>query len=397
VKIRLHPLLTPSINWLLLALPLAFVFRFVPSFQNETLLFVFSGIAIVPLAGWMSRATDHLAERTGPGLGGLLNATFGNMPELIIAVMALRHGLIGVVKASITGSLIGNILLVLGSAILIGGIRYPHQYFNKTAARATATSLALAAIGLIIPSVFHVVAQRQGGGGLLLAQQHLSLAISGVLLGTYLLWLIFTLVTHKGLFAKETEEKNVVDCGKDKVWPLRSSLIALGLATFLLAIMSEFFSGSVEAAGSSLGLKEAFIGIIIIAVIGNAAEFLTTVSIARKNKMDLSLSIAMGSSLQIALFVTPVLVFASSLLGQPMSLEFTLPEIAAIVLAVGIAILITGDGECSWIEGVQLISVYLILAILFFFLPDPKEIGKSHTNQRPPLHEGPAVHRSLGA
>ncbi len=366
------------LDWLLLAVPAAFAIHYVPAWKNETLLFIVTGIAIIPLAGWMGRATEHLGARAGHGVGGLLNATFGNAAELIIALMALSKGLTGVVKASIAGSIIGNILLVLGASILAGGMRFHRQTFNQTAARISATSLSLAAIGLIIPTIFHMSADRQPGGWSPQAEQNLSMAIAAVLFVSYLLSLVFSLITHKALFAGEGSGKGKRDEETETVWSVSKAITMLAMATMLVAFMSEFLVGSVEAARESLGLTEVFVGVIIVAFIGNAAEHSTAVSVALKNKMDLSLGIAIGSSLQIALFVTPVLVFASYLFGQPMTLEFSLPEIAAVALAVWIVAGISGDGECNWLEGVQLLSVYLIITILFFFLPEPAHMQNGY-------------------
>ncbi|MGE5058417.1 MAG: calcium/proton exchanger [Betaproteobacteria bacterium] len=386
------------LDWLLLALPAALAIRYVPAWKNEAMLFIISGIAIIPLAGWMGRATEHLGARAGHGIGGLLNATFGNAAELIIALMALSKGLIGVVKASITGSIIGNILLVLGASILAGGMRFTRQTFNQTVARISATSLNLAAIGLIIPTIFHMAADRQPGGWSPQAEQSLSLAIAAVLFITYILSLVFSLITHKELFGGEVGGKGERGEENHAAWSVSKAITILALATMLVAFMSEFLVSSVEAARESLGLTEVFVGVIIVAIIGNAAEHSTAVSVALKNKMDLSLGIAIGSSLQVALFVTPVLLFASYLFGRPMNLEFSLPEIAAVALAVWIVAGISGDGECNWLEGVQLLSVYLIIAILFFFLPEPAHVqnGKSGTASRNAISQtnpGPNVSR----
>lgn len=355
------------LDWLLIAVPLALAIRWVPAWRNDTVLFFVAGLAVIPLAGWMGRATEHLGARAGPGIGGLLNATFGNAAELIIALMALSQGLIGVVKASITGSIVGNVLLVLGAAMVAGGTRFSRQTFNKTAARVSATSLGLAAIGLVIPTVFHLAGNQQPGSWSPAAEQRLSLAIAVVLLTTYILSLVFSLVTHKDLY---TGEGDTHDHGPGEIWPVSRALIVLAVATTMVAVISELLVGSVEAAREQLGLTEVFVGVIVVAIVGNAAEHSTAVTVAFKNKMDLSLGIAIGSSVQIALFVTPVLVFASYVLGQPMNLEFTLPEIAAVLLSVWIVAEISGDGECNWLEGVQLLSVYLIIAILFYFLPE---------------------------
>jgi Ca2+:H+ antiporter len=361
--------LKPSLNWLLVFVPVAVVFRISPQLGNQTALFICSCLGVVPLAGWMGRATEELAEHLGHGVGGLLNATFGNAAELIIALMALSKGLTGVVKASITGSIIGNILLVMGASILGGGIRFPEQRFNKTAARASATTLTLAAVALTIPTVFHVTASGRSGEWSQATEQKLSLAIAAVLFVTYACVLGFELVTHKQLYSLDTQdggEVRKVGTG----WSVSKSLFVLIVATSLVALMSEFLVGAVEAARSALGLTEVFVGVIVIAVIGNAAEHSTAVRMAMKNKMSLSLGIAVGSSLQIALFVAPVLVFSSYLFGSPMDLEFSLPEVVAVVVAVQLIFQISGDGETNWLEGVQLLSVYLILAILFFYLPE---------------------------
>ena len=357
------------LDWLLLVIPVAFALRFVPMWKNDTLLFFASGLAIVPLAGWMSRATENLGERTGPGISGFLNATFSNAPELIIAIMALSKGLIGVVKASIIGSILGNILVVLGFSMLAGGLRFRHLCFNQTGIRVAATSLTLATIGLIIPTVFHLSVEH-GPTVAPSAEKDLSLAIAGVLLATYALWIVFSLITHKELFAGQDQDKPELSDPEHPAWPIGKAIPVLAVATLLVAILSEFLAGSVETACKSLGLTEMFVGVVIVSIIGNAGES-TAILVALKNKIDLSLSIAIGSSLQIALFVTPLLVFVSHLIGTPITLEFTLPEIASMVLAVTILVLISGDGECNWIEGAQLLSVYLILALLFFFLPEP--------------------------
>jgi Ca2+:H+ antiporter len=356
--------LTP-LDLLLLAVPAAIALRYVAAWRNEVLLFIVTAIAIVPLAGWMGRSTEQMAARSGAGLGGFLNATFGNAAELIIGLVALSKGLTGVVKASITGSIIGNLLLVLGASILAGGIRYPKQTFNQTAARVSATSLGLAAIALLIPTVFHRAAAGRSSGLAAVAEGRLSLAIVLVLFVTYFFSLLFHLVTHRELFAGSASGH------EEKPWPLWQSITALAVATGLIAWLSEFLVGSIEVARHALGLTEIFVGVVVIAFVGNAAEHSTAVWAAWKNKMDLSLGIASGSSLQMALFVTPVLVLASYAFGTPMTLEFSLPEISSIVFSVWIVGKISGDGESNWLEGVQLLSVYVIIALLFFFLPAP--------------------------
>ncbi len=363
-KVRLTNLRFTPFDLFLFAIPVAAALRYVQAWHNPTLLFVAAALAIVPLAGWMGQATEQLASRSGAGVGGFLNATFGNAAELIIGLVALSKGLTGVVKASITGSIIGNLLLVLGASILAGGLRYTHQTFNQTAARISATSLGLGAIALLIPTIFHRSAELRGGWTEA-AEQRLSLAIVIVLFVTYFFSLLFHLVTHRDLFAGPAPK----DTDAERRWPLWQSITILAIATALIAWLSEFLVGSIEAAQHSLGLTELFVGVVIVALIGNAAEHSTAVWMAWKNKMDLSLSIATGSSLQMALFVTPVLVLSSYAMGDPMTLEFSLPEIAAIVLSVWIVGQISGDGESNWLEGVQLLSVYVITGILFYFLP----------------------------
>jgi Ca2+:H+ antiporter len=357
----------PSLDWLLLFLPVALILHYYPGLHYDSAVFICAGLAIVPLAGLMGRATEHLSEHMGPGAGGLLNATFGNAAEFIIAIMALQRGLIGVVKASITGSIIGNILLVLGLSLFAGGTKYSHQRFNRAAIQTSTTSLMLASIGLLIPTVFHLVAAAHPGGWSPHLEQQLSTAIAVVLLGTYLCTLFFSLFTHKQMFAGGTEAK--VEKSNEQSWSIGKSLLVLLIATALVAWLSELLVGTVEAARVKLGVTELFIGIIIVAIIGNASEHSTAVWMARRNKIELSLNIAVGSSLQIALFVAPLLVLVSYFFATPMNLEFSIPEVVAVIVAVHLAAEISNDGETNWLEGVQLLSVYLILAILFYFLP----------------------------
>ena len=370
--------LKPSLDWLLIFVPVAIALRFIPAFENPTWLFIVACLAIIPLAGWMGKATEHLAEHLGQGIGGLLNATFGNAAELIIALFALSKGLQGVVKASITGSIIGNLLLVLGLSLIFGGAKYKTQKFDRTAASTTATALTLAAIGLLIPTIFHYAAAQvpvSSGGWTPLKEQNLSLAIAIVLIVTYIFTLIFSLVTHKDLFIGEQMQGATQKVGHEEEesgdhWSKGKAITVLLVATAFVALISEFLVGAVEAARGALGFTEVFVGVIVVAIIGNAAEHSSAILMAMRNKMDLSLGIALGSSLQIALFVAPILIFASYLFGTPMNLEFTIPEVVAVVASILIVQQICSDGESNWIEGVQLLSVYAILGILFYFLPD---------------------------
>jgi Ca2+:H+ antiporter len=358
------------LGFLLLFIPVAVVMRYVLDMEG-TPIFLAAAISIIPLAGYMGRATERLADQVGAGIGGLLNATFGNAAELIIAILALRAGLQEVVKASLTGSIIGNILLVFGLSALAGGLKHPPiQRFNRTAASLGATMLVLSAIGLVIPAIFHALA----GDGYDVVERNLSLDISIVLIITYVLSLVFSLRTHSDLYlgaahAEDGEEHGPEDPGARR----REALKALGLLALSAAavgFMSEMMVGSLEQAAHELGMTEVFVGVILVALVGNAAEHSTSVLMALKNKMDLSVNIAVGSSIQIALFVAPLLVFISYFIGPaPMDLRFTGLEVVAVVLSVGIMALVCQDGESHWMEGVQLLAVYLMLGIAFYFLP----------------------------
>ena len=354
------------LNYLLLAIPVAVVLEF--QHANPVTIFIASALAIIPLAGLMGKATEHLSETLGEGVGGLLNATFGNAAELIIALMALRAGLFEVVKASITGSIIGNILLVLGASVLAGGLKHSKQKFNKTAAGLGSTLLALSAIGLIIPAIFHLLVKNHPN----VKEQNLSLEIAVVLFIVYILSLLFSLRTHSHLYVGEThgDTSDEDEARGTHGWSKGKSVTVLLVATAFVALMSEFLVGAVEAASKIVGLTEVFVGVILVAIIGNAAEHSTAILMAMKNKMDLALNIAIGSSLQIALFVAPVLVFVSYLMPKgPMDLLFTPMEVVAIAISAAVAALIVQDGESNWMEGVLLLAVYTILGITFYFLP----------------------------
>ncbi|MDX1998880.1 MAG: calcium/proton exchanger [Thermoanaerobaculia bacterium] len=360
----------PSLNWLLVFVPAAILLDFLQP-ASHTLIFLISCVAVIPLAGWLGRATEHLAEHTGEGVGGLLNATFGNAAELIIALLALKAGLPDVVKASITGSIIGNILLVLGASFLGGGLKHKVQKFNVTGARAQATTMTLAAIALLMPALFHSLATA--GDSRAAAERTLSVEISVVLIVTYGLMLLFSLHTHKQLFVGAAKEAAEVEAKSqhEAHWSLGKSLGVLTGAAVMVGWISEILVGSVEGAAHQLGMSQVFVGVVVVAIVGNAAEHSTAILVAFKNRMDLALSIAVGSSIQIALFVAPVLVFASYFLGPaPMDLVFTPAEVVAVLAAVVIANQVTNDGESNWLEGAQLLAVYLIIGIIFYFLPD---------------------------
>jgi Ca2+:H+ antiporter len=329
---------------------------------DPLLVFVSSGLAIIPLAGLLGRATEHLTTHVGVGIGALLNASLGNAAELIIALVAMREGLHDVVKASLTGSIIGNILLVLGVAMFAGGLKYERQKFNQTASGMGASLLLLAAVGLIIPALFHFTAADRG----IAIERELSLTISFVLFAIYVASLLFTLKTHRHLFAGEAH--NASDLG-EQPWTRGVSITVLTVVTCLVALMSEMLVGALEPAAHQLGLTQVFVGVILVALVGNAAEHSTAVMVAVKNKMDLAYGIAVGSSLQIALLVAPLLVFASYLFGTPLDLIFTPFEVAAVTISVLSVGLVAMDGESNWMEGVMLVGVYVMLAIAFFFLP----------------------------
>ncbi len=356
--------LKPSLNWLLVFVPVAVVLKFAAP-NLPAAVFITACLAVIPLAGLLGHATEELASRTNEGIGGLLNATFGNAAELIIALMALQQGLHDVVKASLTGSIIGNILLVMGASFLAGGLKFKIQTFNPTAARSQANMLTLAAIALIMPAAYHYM----GGQEAPLLERGMSLEIAGILLVTYVLGLIFSLRTHRHLFTGGGPKLHA-DGPRGPGWSLRTALIVLAVSTVLIGWISEILVGAVEPAAEAMGMTGVFVGVIVVAIIGNAAEHSSAVTAALKNRTDLSIGISLGSSTQIALFVAPVLVLASLVVGpRPMDLVFTLPEVLAVALAVAISAQVTMDGESNWLEGVQLLSVYAILGIVFYFLP----------------------------
>ena len=367
-------------NWLLVFIPISVVLHYMH--VNDGLIFLSSAIAIVPLAAWLGRATEQLAEHTGDGIGGLLNATFGNAAELIISIAGLQHGLYDVVKASLTGSIIGNLLLVLGASMLAGGLKHKSLKFNQQAASAQSTLMMLAAIGLVVPAGFHALTSGTAARG---SEASLSLLIAGVLIVAYCLNLLFSLKTHRH-FYEDTAGDEAADppegelgldelAHDDKPWSIRKAFLVLAGATALVAWMSEILVGSVEKAALSFGMTSVFVGVVVVAIVGNAAEHSTSVLVAMKNRMDLSIAISLGSSTQIAVFVAPVLVFVSRFVGpMPMDLAFSPTEVLAVFLAAWIAVQICSDGLSNWVEGAQLLAVYAILAIAFYFLPDSPKV-----------------------
>jgi len=325
--------------------------------------FATAALAIVPLAGLVGQATEATTEHTGPGLGGLLNATFGNATELIIGLLAVREGLYAVVKASITGSILGNMLLVLGMSALVGGWGRERQIFSRTAAGASASMLMLAVVALVMPAAWDLVVT----GSLRYTDptvEALSLLTAVVLLLTYLGSLVFSLVTHRELFAAVQDQEHRVPA-----YHLSSAVTLLLGATALAAVEADLLVGAIQPAAVALGLTELFIGVVIVGIVGNAAEHFTAIVVAAKGQMELAFHISIGSSAQVALLVAPVLVLASLLFGQPMDLVFNPFEIVAIALAVFAVAIVSLDGETNWFEGLQLVAVYLVLAIAFYFVP----------------------------
>ena len=352
------------LNWMLVFVPIAIALEYVAA-ELHLLIFLMAALAIVPLAGWLGRATEQLAERSGEGVGGLLNATFGNATELIIGLSALRAGLHDVVKASIVGSIVGNILLVLGLAMLAGGLRHRKQQYNISGARSQATLLTLATIALILPAAYNAVITPRNPQGL----QSLSLYISLILLLVYGLFLVYSLITHKSLFSGTASSEQSPD--QPPPWSTGKAMSVLGVATVLIAWISEILVGAIEPSARQLGLSNLFVGVFVLSILGNAAEHASAVTAAMKNRMDLALSIAIGSSVQVALLVAPILVLASLFIGPlPMGLAFSGGLVLSVLLAVLITGQIAGDGGSDWLKGVQLLAVYLILGLAFFFTPD---------------------------
>jgi Ca2+:H+ antiporter len=329
-----------------------------------------AALGVIPCAAVMGEATEAIAARTGPGIGGLLNVTFGNAPELIIAFFALIEGLQEVVKASLVGSIIGNVLLVLGAAMLVGGWSREKQSFSQTAANAQSAMLMLALAALISPALFQLI----HGGGLPQVGtdevdfgsdlEHLSLGVAIVLLLSYAAGLWFSLKTHRSVFNPYGQEQE----DESHPWEIPRAALYLALSAVAVGVMSEILVGSISDAAKDIGLSEFFVGVFVVAIVGNAAEHWVAVLVAAKDKMDLAVNIALGSSAQIALFVAPILVLLSFVFGDhPMALVFNGYELGALLFAVLIANLVTQEGESNWFEGVQLLSLYAVFGLVFYF------------------------------
>lgn len=354
---------SPS-NWLLLFVPVAVALEHAGPVPPPVLFFS-AALAIVPIAGLIVRATEQLATRTGDAVGGLLNATFGNAPELIIALVALRAGFLDMVRASLVGAILANLLLALGVAFLLGGLRHHEQRFNPTASRAYSTMMFVAAVSMIVPSAFSRFVAPQGE---IRQEKLLNVGIAVLLLVAYGLYLLFSLKTHRGAFASVEGEGAGHEEGPP--WGVPRAVGSLLVASVLAAWMSEILVGAAEGTGKALGMSEIFIGVVLLAVVGGAAESGSAIAMGRKNKMDLSVGIALGSCIQIALFIAPVLVLASYFIApEPLALAFNRAEVGSLLVAVLIGALVCGDGQSNWYKGVQLITVYAIIALMFYLIP----------------------------
>ena len=354
----------PSIYWLFTFIPITVVLEHVGKFPSPVIFFS-AALAIVPIAALIVQATEQLSTRTGDAVGGLLNATFGNAPELIIATVALRAGLLDMVRASLIGAILANLLLALGLSFFLGGLRYHDQKYNPVATRTYSSMMLIAVISLVVPSAFSRILAPEGT---IRQEQLLNIGIAVVLLLAYGLYLLFSLKTHPGAFAS-------VDTGDEahhegKQWSMARAVGGLIGASVLAAWMSEVLVGAAEGTGKSLGMSQTFIGIVFLAIVGGAAESGSAIAMGRKNKMDLSVGIALGSSIQIALFVAPVLVLLSYFIApQPLELSFNRAETGSLFMGVLIGTLVCGDGESNWYKGVQLVTVYTIIALMFYFIP----------------------------
>jgi Ca2+:H+ antiporter len=346
---------------LFLALPLSILAEVMH--WSPTIVFVVSALAIIPFAGYIGTATEVLAFHTSPRIGGLLNATLGNAAELIITIVAIRAGLLELVKASITGSILGNLLLVLGMSIILGGLKHGTQNFNRKLASNNAVLLVLTVLILLIPSLLsHYIGNVEAPGPRV---ETLSLGVAAVMIVLYILGMIYSYRVLEGPLTVESSEAE----NPPHNWSLWTGIVILVISTAGVAYLSEVLVGSVESVVSTLGLSEFFIGLIFIPIIGNVAEHIVAVRVALKNQMTLSVEIAIASSLQIALFVAPLLVFISLLIGNPLTLVFNQLELIALIAGVLIAALVSADGESNWLEGAELLAIYVILGLTFFLMP----------------------------
>jgi Ca2+:H+ antiporter len=355
--------LKPSLNWLLVFIPVSLALE--SAHVPPPVLFFSAALAIVPIASLIVHSTEQLATRTGDAVGGLLNATFGNAPELIIALVALRAGFFDMVRASIIGSILANLMLATGVAFFLGGLRNHTQEYNAGAARLYSSMMLISAISLGVPSAFNRFFSPEQT---LREEKLVNLGTAFVLLAAYVLYLVFLLKTHPDYFQSVTAAEEHEE--HESQWSVGRAVGSLVVASALAAWMSEILVGAAEGTGEALGMSQVFIGIVFLAIVGGAAESGSAIAMARKNKLDLTIGIAMGSSIQIALFVAPVLVLLSGFIAPaPLELSFSRAEIGTLFLGVLIAAIVAGDGRSNWYKGVQLTLVYAMIAILFYFLP----------------------------
>ena len=355
----------PSINWLLAFVPISVALE--AAHVPPPVLFFSAALAIVPIARLIVLSTEQLATRTGDAIGGLMNATFGNAPELIIALVALRAGYYDMVRASIIGAILANLMLAMGVAFFLGGLRYHTQEYNAGAARLYSSMMLMSAISLGVPSAFN---RFFSPSGTLHEEKLVNVGTAFVLLAAYALYLLFLLKTHPDFFQSAAGGGSEHEHHESQ-WSLGRTVSSLVGASVLAAYMSEILVGAAEGTGQALGMSDAFIGIVLLAVIGGAAESGSAIAMGRKNKLDLTIGIAMGSSIQIALFVAPVLVLASGFIApEPLELSFSRAEIGTLFLGVLIGAIVAGDGRSNWYKGTQLMLVYAMIAILFYFLPE---------------------------
>jgi Ca2+:H+ antiporter len=356
--------LRSPLNWLLVFIPITVALEHLGHVPAPVIFFS-AALSIIPIAALIVRATEQLATRTGDAAGGLLNATFGNAPELIISLVALRAGYLGMVRASLVGAILANLLLALGVAFLWGGLRHHEQRFSPSATRAYSTMMFVAAVSMAVPSAFSRYVEPRG---VIRQEQLLNVCIAVLLLIAYGLYVLFSLKTHRSTFASiESEEASGHE---ESRWSVARAVGSLLVASALAAWMSEILVGAAEGTGRALGMSDIFIGIVLLAVVGGAAESGSAVAMARKNKMDLSLGIALGSCIQIALFVAPILVLASYFIApEPLELAFNRAEIGSLFIAVLIGAMVCGDGQSNWYKGVQLLTVYAIIALMFYLIP----------------------------
>jgi len=343
---------------LLIFVPIAILARVLGA--SPIAVFILSALAIVPLSGVMGAATECVAEHTSPAIGGVLSATMGNLAELIIASVALRAGLIDLVKASITGSILGNLLLVLGIALFAGGLKFRVQKFNRNLAGHSTTVLLIAVFGLVVPALFHSLHPDPER----VATVRMSHYVAFLLIAGYVAWLVFSLWTHSSSFGSDTRDPAVTVAPK---WSSKKAMAVLVASAAAIGVMAEVLVSATEAAVKVLGMSEFFVGLILIPIIGNAAENSSAIVMAVRNRMDLALNIAIGSSIQVALLIAPLLVLLGMVFHQPMDLAFTTMEVASIALAVGVASSVIRDAESNWLEGAFLLLAYAVLGVAFFF------------------------------